>query len=240
MDACEVVDNPKDNCKELSQGDDKASTQVHPEIAGSQLGSAVGFHDVTVDGATVGAIQIVHHVGRHPDSEPPISLVDETCLDGNPSTAENQAGSATTTAHFECGSHSLIPTTHLAVRIINGSPPAADKSGAPEAAPLNAGSSLGTLAILTISLVSGPARAAPASPHVSGKPVASAIPTAHHDDTLQRQHSELSHNKLILRKQQSEISSNNQIFKKQWLELSSHSNGNSPDKDKSKDKCNKC
>jgi len=275
----------------LSQVDDKALIQAHPEIAGSQLGSAVEFHDVTGEVATNGAIQIVHHVGRHPNSGPPFALADGTSLGGNPLTAEKQAGTATTTAHFKCGSHNLGPLTHLVVRTINGSPPfavmsrapeaapphfefgshslcppthladgdsngsppAAVESGAPEAAPPNAGSSLGALVILTISPVSRPAHAdlatptltglnlaAPASLHALGKPVATSASMAHHDDTLQRQHLELSHNKLILRKQWSEISSNNQVLKKQWLELSSHFDGNSPGKDKSKDKCNKC
>ena len=122
MEASKVMGHLADNFKELSQGDDKASTQAHPEIAGSQLGSAVGFYNVTGDAATNGAIQIVHCVGRHPNSVPPIALADGTSLGGNPSAAEHQAGSATTTAHFECGSHSLGPTTHLVHRIINGSP----------------------------------------------------------------------------------------------------------------------
>ena len=85
MEAFKVMGHLADKCKKLSQGqgDDKASTQVHPEIAGSQLESVVGFHNVTGEVATDGAIQIVHHVGRHPDSEPPISLADGTCLDRN-------------------------------------------------------------------------------------------------------------------------------------------------------------
>ena len=56
MEASKVMGHLADNCKELSQGDDKASTQAHPEIAGSQLGSVVGFHNVTGEVATNGAI----------------------------------------------------------------------------------------------------------------------------------------------------------------------------------------
>ena len=131
-------------------------------------------------------------------------------------------------SHFKFGSHSLCPSTYLADGDSDGSPPAAVESGAPEAAPPNAGSSLGTLATLTILLASGPACAAPVTPTLVGlnlaspaslsalgKPVATSASMALHDDALQTQCLELSHNKLILRNQRLEISSNNQILKKQ-------------------------
>ena len=230
MDAIEVMDNPKDSCK-TKEVDAEEIQSVATETAGSRLETAgsgietrVLLDDDTGIVAADGAIQIVSSTCGNVGMDQPTPM----------------------NTHFECGSHSSSPTTHLAVKIINGSPPAAVKSGAPEAAPLSAGSSLETPAILTISLVSGQTHAAPASLPVSDKPVATSVSTAHHDDALQRQHSELSHNKLILRKQRLEISSNNQVLKQQQLVLSRHSDGDSPSqgqgcsKDKSKDKCNKC
>ena len=89
MEAFKVMEGLADICKELSWGDDKALTQVHPEIAGSQLGSAIGFHNVTRDVATDGAIQIVHCVGRHPNSGPPIPLVDRASIASPTVSVEN-------------------------------------------------------------------------------------------------------------------------------------------------------
>ena len=78
MEAFKVMGHLADNCKELSQGqgDDKASTQVHPEIASSQLGSAVGFHNVTGDVATDGDIQIVHSNHGDLGTGPPTPLAE--------------------------------------------------------------------------------------------------------------------------------------------------------------------